>query len=220
MSFTAELWQANHHLYQQTLNLPFNQQLAVGTLAKEKFCHYMIQDAHYLLAYGRALSVVAAKADIADDVVFFAEAAREAVVVERSLHEGFMRDFDISQEQFLHTELTPVCHHYCYFLQAMAFSHSYPVAVAAMLPCFWIYAEVGKDICSKSALNNPYQAWIDTYAGEEFNQAVSRARDITDRIAAKSSEAVRKQMHAAYRDAARLEWMFWDSAFNLKSWDV
>ena len=66
--------------------MPFNQELASGQLSEQAFRHYMIQDAHYLLAFGRALAVAAAKADHADGVVQFADAAKNAVVVERSLH--------------------------------------------------------------------------------------------------------------------------------------
>ena len=91
MSFSQDLWQRNLALYQKTLALPFNQELAQGTLSKEVFSHYVIQDAHYLLAYGRALAVCAAKAFTADDVMQFSEAAKIAIVVERSLHDSFMR---------------------------------------------------------------------------------------------------------------------------------
>jgi len=220
MSFSQSLWQANLELYQDTLNLPFNRALADGTLSREQFCHYMIQDAHYLVAYGRALAVTAAKADTAEGIVQFAHAAQEAVVVERSLHEGFMRDFDISAEQFAATPLTPACHHYTSFLQATAWSQPYPVAVAALLPCFWIYAEVGRDIHARSASNNPYQAWIDTYAGEEFHAAVRAVCATVDRIAQNTSPQTQAAMHAAYTDAARLEWLFWDSAWKLATWPM
>ncbi|MEQ4563040.1 MAG: thiaminase II, partial [Acinetobacter sp.] len=104
MSFTQLLWQKNTALYEQILNLPFNQELAAGTLAPEAFCHYVIQDAHYLLAYGRALAVAAAKAYDADDVMQFSEAAKIAIVVERSLHNDFMTAFNVSKETF---ESTP-----------------------------------------------------------------------------------------------------------------
>ena len=46
MSFSQEVWQRNLGLYQKTLALPFNQQLAQGTLSREAFSHYVIQDAH------------------------------------------------------------------------------------------------------------------------------------------------------------------------------
>ena len=198
--------------------LPFNQQLAQGTLSREAFSHYVIQDAHYLLAYGRALAVCAAKAFEADDVIQFSEAAKTAIVVERSLHDGFMQDFGISKTQFENTPLTLACHHYTAYLQATAWAESYPVVLAALLPCFWIYAEVGKDIVDKAAPNNPYQAWIDTYAGEDFHTAVRNVIATVDRVAARVDADTLEKMHQAYTHAARLEWLFWDSAYEQRQW--
>ncbi|WEH88602.1 thiaminase II [Acinetobacter soli] len=218
MSFTQLLWQKNTALYEQILNLPFNQELAAGTLAPEAFCHYVIQDAHYLLAYGRALAVAAAKAYDADDVMQFSEAAKIAIVVERSLHNDFMTAFDVSKETFESTPLTLACHHYTSFLTATAWSESYPVVLAALLPCFWIYAEVGRAIVSQSVPNNPYQAWIDTYAGEEFHTAVRNVIATVDKVAARCDADTLEKMHAAYTMGAKLEWLFWDSAYHQRQW--
>ncbi|KQC97238.1 thiaminase II [Acinetobacter soli] len=218
MSFTQLLWQKNTALYEQILNLPFNQELAAGTLVPEAFCHYVIQDAHYLLAYGRALAVAAAKAYDADDVMQFSEAAKIAIVVERSLHNDFMTAFNVSKETFESTPLTLACHHYTSFLTATAWSESYPVVLAALLPCFWIYAEVGRAIVSQSVPNNPYQAWIDTYAGEEFHTAVRNVIATVDKVAARCDADTLEKMHAAYTMGAKLEWLFWDSAYHQRQW--
>ncbi|WEH91829.1 thiaminase II [Acinetobacter soli] len=218
MSFTQLLWQKNTALYEQILNLPFNQELAAGTLAPEAFCHYVIQDAHYLLAYGRALAVAAAKAYDTDDVMQFSEAAKIAIVVERSLHNDFMTAFNVSKETFESTPLTLACHHYTSFLTATAWSESYPVVLAALLPCFWIYAEVGRAIVSQSVPNNPYQAWIDTYAGEEFHTAVRNVIATVDKVAARCDADTLEKMHAAYTMGAKLEWLFWDSAYHQRQW--
>ena len=218
MSFTQLLWQKNTALYEQILNLPFNQELAAGTLAPEAFCHYVIQDAHYLLAYGRALAVAAAKAYDADDVMQFSEAAKIAIVVERSLHNDFMTAFNVSKETFESTPLTLACHHYTSFLTATAWSESYPVVLAALLPCFWIFAEVGRAIVSQSVPNNPYQAWIDTYAGEEFHTAVRNVIATVDKVAARCDADTLEKMHAAYTMGAKLEWLFWDSAYHQRQW--
>ncbi len=96
-----------------------------------------------------------------DDIIQFADAAKIAIV-ERTLHDSFMQEFDISKQEFENTPLTLACHHYTSYLVATAWSRSYPVVLASLLPCFWIYAEVGKDIVNNSAPNNPYQAWVDT----------------------------------------------------------
>ena len=64
----------------------------------------------------------------------------------------------------------------------------------------------------------PYQAWVDTYASEEFHAAVRGVCATVNRLAEDATESTRAAMHAAYRDAARLEWMFWDSAYQLADW--
>jgi thiaminase (transcriptional activator TenA) len=220
MTFSTDVWDRNAALYETIRTMPFNAELAAGTLRRDRFDQYVIQDAHYLLAFGRALALAAAKADTPDAVVQFAEGAKSAVVVERILHNGFMAQFGITKERFDATPLSPACHHYVSFLQSTAWSAPLPVVLAALLPCFWIYAEIGKDIVGRSAPKNPYQPWIDTYSGEEFTNAVKAMIATVDRVAAGQTEDIKAQMHFAYTRAAQLEWMFWDSAYRLENWPV
>ena len=218
MRFSEALWQRNLTLYEKILAHPFNQELAQGRLEQAAFCHYIIQDAHYLVNYGRALAVCAAKAFDAEDIIQFSEAAKLAIVFERDMHNSFFQNFHISAEEFTNTPLSLACHHYCSFLTATAWSESYPVVLASLLPCFWIYAEVGKNIVHHSVPNNPYQAWIDTYAGEEFNQAVNNVLATIDRVASRCDADTLEKMHQAYTRGAELEWLFWDSAYQQAKW--
>lgn len=220
MSFSSDAWARNAALYEKTRTMPFNQELASGQLDENAFKHYMIQDAHYLVAFGRALAIAAAKADHADGVVQFADAAKGAVVVERSLHAGFMKQFGIDAATFEATPLSPASHHYTSFLIATAWSAPYPVALAALLPCFWIYAEIGRDIQARAVTPNPYSAWIDAYAGEDFHALVRAVIATVDRCAEAASAETREAMHQAYTHAAQLEWMFWDSAYRQAGWPV
>jgi len=220
MSFSSDAWARNAALYEKTRDMPFNRELASGQLDENAFKHYMIQDAHYLVAFGRALAIAAAKADDADGVVQFADAAKGAVVAERSLHAGFMKQFGIDAATFEATPLTPASHHYTSFLIATAWSAPYPVALAALLPCFWIYAEIGREIHAHAARPNPYAAWIDTYAGDEFHALVRAVIASVDRAAETASAHTREAMHQAYTHAAQLEWMFWDSAHRQAGWPV
>ena len=218
MSFSQEVWARNANLYQATLQLPFNQELAAGTLDRDAFIHYVIQDAHYLLAYGRSLAVTGAKAYSPDDVIQFTEGAKTAIVVERSLHDGFMAEFGITKAQFENTPLSLACHHYVSFLQATAWSETFPVVLAALLPCYWIYAQVGNDIVEKSVPGNPYQKWVDTYVSDEFQQAVEKVLQTIDQLAENANANTLEKMHAAYTRGAELEWLFWDSAYKRETW--
>lgn len=219
-TFSAEAWERNRSLYDKILAMPFNRELAAGTLAPERFRHYMIQDAHYLEGFARALSLASAKGYTADHVVHFASAAQVAIVVERSLHADYFVRFGVSPADFAAAEPTPVCEHYVSFLLRTAALQPFEVTLAALLPCFWIYREVGKHIYAVAAKPNPYQAWIDTYAGAEFEAAVDAVISVTDAVAAQASPSTRTAMQAAFKRATQLEWMFWDSAYHLRNWPV
>ena len=220
MSFSQDAWQQIEGLYAAILELPFNQELAAGTLTRERFTFYMLQDAQYLTYFARALAVTAARAPDADALIQFAGSAREAVVVERALHAGFFKQYGITPAEAEATEPSPTCSHYTHYLLAVAHNAPYEVSVAALLPCFWIYWEVGKHLLEIAQPNNPYQAWIDTYADEAFADGVKKVIAISDQVAAGATPGTRADMLQAFVRASQLEWMFWDSAHRLERWPV
>src|SRR4029079_14996391 len=74
----------NAGLYEAIRTMPFNAELAAGVLSEARFRHYITQDAHYLVGFGRALALAAAKAPNPDRIVQFAQGAEVAIVVERA----------------------------------------------------------------------------------------------------------------------------------------
>ena len=219
-TFTGHAWAATASLRAAIVELPFNRELAAGTLSRERFQHYMIQDALYLEQYSRALAVAAAKAPDADAMQRFAHAAEEALVVERALHGGFFETFGIDANQAAAAEPSPTCYGYTNFLLSVAHVGSYEELVAAILPCFWIYWDVGNQIAKEGGAGNPYQAWINTYSDPGFGEAVDAVIAITDRTAATSTDARREAMLRAFKRSTQYEWMFWDSAYRLAGWPI
>ena len=215
MKFTQQLWSSiEEEIYPAILQLPFNQELMAGTLAQEKFEFYIYQDSLYLADFGKALAILGSRSLESERMLDFWRFAESAIVVERALHEGYIKQFNITSQ----AKRSPSCAAYTNFLLATASLRSYEEGVAGVLPCFWIYREVGNYIYEKAAADNRYQAWIDTYAGEEFDQAVEKAIGITDEVAERATPAVRERMVEAFITSSRLEWMFWDSAYRQEQW--
>ena len=219
-SFSSAAWARNAGLYATIRDMPFNTELEQGRLEIEQFRHYVVQDAKYLIGFAQALALAAAKADEPALIEQFSRAATEAIVVERALHAEYFRLFGIGEDNVARTPMTPVCHHYVNFLLASGFREPLAVHLAALLPCFWVYREVGRHIFSHAGADNPYRAWIDTYAGEEFAAAVEAMIGATDRVAATAGPTTLLAMHDAFTRAMQLEWMFWDSAYRLSGWPV
>lgn len=213
-------WERTATLQQAICEHPFNRALAEGTLDHRRFAFYLAQDARYLIGFSRTLAAAATRAPDIDAAAFFAGSAREALVVERSLHQGELQRLGWSERELASIDVSPTCLAYTSFLAGVALSEPWPVLVGAVLPCFWVYQNVGQTISRQTAglIDHPYRAWIDTYADESFAASVARARHIADMAASSATAAVVASMLETFTRATEYEWLFWDSAWNLEQW--
>ncbi len=215
MKWSTKAWEHIQPIYDTIIAMPFIEELMEGTLALERFQFYIAQDSHYLEHFGKSLSLIAARMPDVNDSLAFIRFAEGAIVVENALHESYFRDFAVTHKGVME----PTCHHYVHYLKSCAALEQVEVAVAAVLPCFWIYQEVGQFIYkNQRPANNPYQKWIDTYAGDEFNAIVQRAIAICDDLAANCTPAQQDAMTRAFVASSHLEFQFWDSAYRLNKW--
>src|SRR5207302_8704858 len=148
----------------------------------------------------------------------FGAGALEAVAVVQALHDRYLTEFGVGPATLANAEPSPGCLGYTSFLLATAYHEPWEVLVAALLPCFWIYWDVGCAIAQKAAPENPYRAWIDTYADERFGEAVRTVIAISDRAAEATTAATRARMLATFRRACQYEWLFWDGAYQCRGW--
>lgn len=218
MQFTQSLWHDNLELYNQTLNLAFNQELAQGILAKDKFKYYIEQDYLYLQMYSKVLAILSTKAPSRDEANFWLASSNGILQVEAEVHQYFLQTFNSSLAQADNLEMSPTTEHYTSFLYMLATLEPYEIGVAAVLPCFWIYGEVGSSLLKLSKQDNFYQAWINNYAGSDFQTAVKKAIQITDLVASSANQNIRERMRYAYKRSAQLEYMFWDVAYQKQQW--
>ncbi|MEM9786413.1 MAG: thiaminase II [Pseudomonadota bacterium] len=218
MSFTETLWSDTADLQSAICDMPFNAELAAGTLPSETFREYIIQDAHYLEGFARALALAASRGPDAPAIAQLAGSANGAIAVERQLHAEYMAMYGVSEADFAATPPSQACDHYVSFLIKSAAVDPFPVAVVALLPCFWIYQRVGASIHARAAADHPYRAWIDTYASDAFAESVQRILDLTDQLAAQADEVTRATMKAVFVRSSWHEWRFWDSAYQRAGW--
>jgi thiaminase/transcriptional activator TenA len=216
--FSDEAWERTARLRGAIHRLPFNTELAAGSLARDRFQAYIVQDSLYLGRLSRALAITAAKAPDSDTMQSFAQSALSAVSVEQALHGRYLREFGVGPAQLSKAAASPDCLAYTSYLIAAAYHEPWEVLVAALLPCFRIYWDVGCAIAQTAAPDNPYRAWIDTYADERFGKAVETAVAIGDRAAAAVTVATRAAMIAAFVRACQYEWLFWDGAYQRRGW--
>jgi thiaminase/transcriptional activator TenA len=215
-----ELWSQIHDIYAAILDHPFIAGLTDATLTRDAFRFYVVQDAHYLREYARALAVAAARAPSEPAIAMFAGHAAAAIDVERSLHQSFFADFGLSPEDVAATPMAPTNLAYTGYLLAAAYGGSFAEALGALLPCYWIYAEVGKELLARGSPEPLYQRWIETYGGEDFAAVVSAVLELTDSLGPDLSDSERMRVSDRFITTSRYEWMFWDMGWRQEQWPI
>lgn len=210
LHMNTELWKDTMPIYQKILDLPFIKELSAGTLSAKRFAHYIQQDALYLVDYSKALALIAIKANTSEDIISFLKFAHSAIVCERELHDDYFDYYKINYCE----KKNSACFAYTHYLISTAATRSLEESVAAVLPCFWVYRDVGIHIHRQLKNGNPYEKWIQAYASEEFFLLVEEALFIAERMYSEASKSTQKGMRELALQSTLLEWEFWNTAYN------
>ncbi len=208
--FTHQLWQAIESIYSEVIHHQFVLGLANGDLPNSCFAHYLSQDVLYIKDDNKALTLVSERAINSGHKGFFKSLAKDGLAIEEALHDEFLEHFKIKEAQ----EKSPIIKAYTDFLLTHSEHSEYSIVVAALLPCFWLYYKVGAEIINKSKPNNPYQKWIDTYQGDEYEDFTSQFIQILEDLAEKADSKTLEKMKGAFVESARLELAFFEEAIS------
>ena len=91
-------------------------------------------------------------------------------------------------------------------------------AAASMLPCSWLYQEIGAQLVKQHSPEPLYQRWIETYAGEEAYQHVQEERQLLDQLYEESSPQEQAAMITAFVISSEMEYAFLEMAYTHETW--
>jgi thiaminase (transcriptional activator TenA) len=213
-SFTDELWREAAPVFAKTMEHPFLRGVENGTLPREKFRFYMRQDALYLGHFGALLKTLAGRTPRKDYQAFFTKGSQNTINVEQQLHKRHFTPGELER-----TEMAPSNVAYVNHMLASA-QGSFAEGVAGVLPCYWVYWEVGRELKRRGAKSPDaeYQRWIDQYAADAFGASVKTIRSIMDAEAARLTPAQRAKVKGIFLRGVRYEYMFWDMAWRQEEW--
>lgn len=217
-AFTDDLWSAISAIYTKTLVHPFLRGLVDGSLARSRFEFYLLQDGWYLRAFGQALSLLAAKAPREEWAIALNEHAAIALKTERMLHETILASYGLSRDAIQQAKPSPSNYAYTNHLLASTHHRPFPEGLGAVLPCYWIYWEVGKELQKQGSKDPDYQHWIDQYAGEDFGKVVRDVLGMMNEEAVRLDAISRQAVTDLFVLSARYEFMFWDMAWREEGW--
>jgi thiaminase len=205
---TDKWWQDAGEVRRQIARSAFIAQLGDGSLPRESFIWYLAQDARYLDAYASHLAAAAKLTSSPEERTFWEESSTSAVDTELALHTAW-----VPAEVRAATASSATTQAYLNHLASATASGNYAVLTAALLPCFWIYAEVGETLAKRNHDAHPYAEWLDTYSDEAFAEATVRAIGIVG-IAAASDPAATQHARNAFQASCEHELAFFEAPLH------
>ncbi len=206
-SACAADWQAyTRHRFVRTL--------AAGTLPEACFRRYLVQDYLFLFHFARAYGLAAFKADALADVRAAASGLAAIVEREMGLHVAYCAGWGLSEAEMAATAEADATIAYTRYVLEKGLSGDLLDLQVALAPCIIGYADIGRELAADPATQwqgNPYRAWIETYAGADYQDvADDHARQLDALAARRGGDARFPSLSETFQRATRLEAAFWE----------
>ena len=219
--FSDEAWAATVQIRERIDKLPLLIELADGTLDPQRFVEYIVQDDFYLRGYARALAMLGTRAPNEQETGFWVASSSGAVAAEVGMHASLFADPRLSSLPHS-SAASPTTRAYANMLQTAAAYEPYAVGVAAVLPCFWVYADVGERLAATASTiaDHPFGQWAAAYGDPAFQESTRKAIAIMDTAASEATNEIRHAMLDAFVAATWYEEQFWARSYDLQRWDT
>jgi thiaminase (transcriptional activator TenA) len=199
---------------------PFVLQLASGNLPEACFRHYLVQDYLFLIHFARAWGLAVYKSDGIDEMRRAQRLVAATLDVEIGLHIEYCRGWGLSEASMASEPEAPATIAYTRFVLDRGLAGDRLDLEVALAPCIIGYAEIAAERVDDAATRlagNRYRAWLEMYAGPEYQDlAREAAAALDEQFARRGGEGRFPSLAAAFATAARLEADFWQMGLEAK----
>lgn len=213
------LYDAARPVWDQFLAHPFVTGIGDGSLGKEKFQYFLLQDYLYLFDYAKVFALGLVKAQDPRLMMFFSENVDAILHGEMKIHRAYMERMGISEEEVLAVKSALPNLSYTNYMLSVAHGGGTPEIIAAILACSWSYAEIGETLARiPGATEHPfYGEWIQGYISEEYTSTNRMLIDMMNRLGDGVSQETFDYLREIFVNCSRFELGFWDMAWEMQA---
>jgi thiaminase/transcriptional activator TenA len=218
-TFCDHLYDEVEDIWQAQLEHPFVRGIGRGDLDVEVFKNWVRQDYLYLKEFSRVFAWGAAKANQLEEMQFFAGALDLTLNTEMDLHRSYAERFGIEADELEQTEMWPTTRAYTDFLVRVAADGDFAELLAALLPCAWGYAWLGRRL--EETVDEPdderYADWIATYTDEDFQGAADHLRQLMNQHGGQLPAGKQQDLVDLFVLSSQYELEFWQMCWEAES---
>ena len=214
MTLTEDLRKQHEELWEAMVAHPFVQELGEGTLPKEKFLRYFLQDYLFVKALAVPLAVGIAKAPDFAAARPLNGLLSTLLTSEEDLFRLAFQSLGVSPEEYRRAAPTPTTRAFDTLLRSVAYDGSFEEILTLLLVTEGAYVDWSQRlvVAGRRPANPLYREWIDIHAGEELAAFVQWIRERLNR--AEVGRAQLRRMEEIFATALRYEYRFWEAAYH------
>lgn len=188
-----------------------------GTLDKEKFRYYIIQDYLYLEEYAKTFAIGVAKAKSLKISNLF---AKYIFVMngELNVHKGYLARLGVTQEEIDNSTRSLDNLSYTSYMLRVAYEEGEAEILAAILACAYSYEVIAKNIVKNNpdSINNDfYGDWIKGYSSNEYSEGNKILLAEINNLTENYTENQIQHLVDIFVACSRYELAFWEMSWKM-----
>jgi thiaminase/transcriptional activator TenA len=220
MSVYEQLKQAAQPDWDAYIQHDFVRGLGDGTLAPESFAHYLKQDYLFLLQFSRAWGLAVYKSRTLEQMRYAQQGINAMLDIEIGLHVQYCADWGISEAELQRLPEAAATVAYTRYVLDSGLCGDLADLHAALAPCIVGYAEVARWLLDQPSTvleGNPYRAWIEMYASEEYQAVAAAEIRLLAELCADMPARRLDELIQTFHTATRMEAAFWQMGLDLSA---
>lgn len=196
---------------------PFIKGIEKGTLDREKFKHYLVQDSLYLKDYGKVYASIFMDLNRIEDLQFMHTCIGVVVADETNMHSKYLNDYGLDVYKVDDDPVDKETRDYLDYMLSFTKGNDIKKTFMAALPCTLTYEYIGKTLkklTKDQVEENYFGPWIEAYSGDSFEEFSVKSCELINRLCKDCTELEQEELVEIYIEACRHEMNFWDMSFR------
>ncbi|MGR3741879.1 thiaminase II [Companilactobacillus sp. DQM5] len=217
-NFTEIAYNKSFEPWHNSFTHPFITELQSGRLNMDIFKYYLLQDRYYLEHFNKLYELIAQSTDNKELKDSLIANSLDLGAGELAIRNTFFKELNITSEEIKNTPITPTAYNYVSHMYRQLYTGNAIIASASMLPCEWLYQEIGEYLSDKMSPVPIYQSWIDSYSTKEVKENIIKQRNLLDRLYESVSVKDQEKMINAFVISSQMEYRFWEMSYTKEKW--
>ena len=217
MKTTDKMLEATKELWKSYNEHPFVKGIQDGSLDKDKFKYYIMQDYLYLKEYAKVYAMALVKCENIEQMKFCQNSINGILEDESATHIWYLKNFGEKIEELEDYKIKEANENYTSYMKSIALTGDLLDTMVSVLPCAWSYYYIGKKLketYKENLEDNFYKSWIESYSCEGYEQVARTSIEFVNTLSENIDENKKEKLKDIFTKASIYEMEFWDMAYE------